>query len=218
MNLPPDKARLLRQYDNEKKWDLICDQVGAGWSMGVQGGDCAAVPVSPTPLCPRQERFQVKSPPHAYIQKLRSFLEPGVTRKVRGWGVWGSLGGFDESGGARLSLALPPEVQEESAGVDQGAARAGDQPEDEPHRVSVGSWGGLWGRREGLWSPGQGCRAAEWGAEFRMGRGVPGGQWGPVISPTQLQGKPEALQELGRFLPRPAGRSRGRMPGRMGRR
>lgn len=27
MNLPPDKARLLRQYDNEKKWDLICDQV-----------------------------------------------------------------------------------------------------------------------------------------------------------------------------------------------
>ncbi|KGL91806.1 Formin-like 3, partial [Charadrius vociferus] len=54
MNLPPDKARLLRQYDNEKKWDLICDQ----------------------------ERFQVKSPPHAYIQKLRSFLEPGVTRKL----------------------------------------------------------------------------------------------------------------------------------------
>ncbi|XP_054663014.1 formin-like protein 3 isoform X4 [Grus americana] len=53
MNLPPDKARLLRQYDNEKKWDLICDQ----------------------------ERFQVKSPPHAYIQKLHSFLEPGVTRK-----------------------------------------------------------------------------------------------------------------------------------------
>uniref|UniRef100_A0A8V1AAE0 Formin-like protein 3 n=1 Tax=Gallus gallus TaxID=9031 RepID=A0A8V1AAE0_CHICK len=55
MNLPPDKARLLRQYDNEKKWDLICDQ----------------------------ERFQVKSPPHAYIQKLQSFLDPGVTRKFR---------------------------------------------------------------------------------------------------------------------------------------
>lgn len=29
MNLPPDKARLLRQYDNEKKWELICDQVGS---------------------------------------------------------------------------------------------------------------------------------------------------------------------------------------------
>ncbi|XP_036617257.1 formin-like protein 3 isoform X3 [Trichosurus vulpecula] len=53
MNLPPDKARLLRQYDSEKKWDLICDQ----------------------------ERFQVKNPPHTYIQKLQSFLDPSVTRK-----------------------------------------------------------------------------------------------------------------------------------------
>lgn len=35
MNLPPDKARLLRQYDNEKKWDLICDQVGG---LGHHGG------------------------------------------------------------------------------------------------------------------------------------------------------------------------------------
>uniref|UniRef100_A0A3Q2WPT8 Formin-like 2b n=1 Tax=Haplochromis burtoni TaxID=8153 RepID=A0A3Q2WPT8_HAPBU len=26
MNLPPDKVRLLRSYDNEKKWELICDQ------------------------------------------------------------------------------------------------------------------------------------------------------------------------------------------------
>ncbi|RLV84507.1 hypothetical protein DV515_00016158 [Chloebia gouldiae] len=74
MNLPPDKARLLRQYDNEKKWDLICDQ----------------------------ERFQVKSPPHAYIQKLRSFLEPGVTRKVGGWGLWGCLGGFGGHGSVLL--------------------------------------------------------------------------------------------------------------------
>ncbi|XP_043938130.1 formin-like protein 3 [Protopterus annectens] len=53
MNLPPDKARLLRQYDSEKKWDLICDQ----------------------------ERFQVKNPPHTYIQKLKDFLDPAVTRK-----------------------------------------------------------------------------------------------------------------------------------------
>ncbi|XP_010564870.1 PREDICTED: formin-like protein 3 [Haliaeetus leucocephalus] len=68
MNLPPDKARLLRQYDNEKKWDLICDQ----------------------------ERFQVKSPPHAYIQKLRSFLEPGVTRKP-----------LSLSPSSRFSLPLP---------------------------------------------------------------------------------------------------------------
>ncbi|PBC27673.1 Formin protein [Apis cerana cerana] len=26
MDLPPDKAKLLKQYDNEKKWDIICDQ------------------------------------------------------------------------------------------------------------------------------------------------------------------------------------------------
>ncbi|XP_070416393.1 formin-like protein 1 isoform X1 [Equus przewalskii] len=55
MNLPPDKVQLLSQYDNEKKWELICDQ----------------------------ERFQVKNPPAAYIQKLRSYLETGgVSRKV----------------------------------------------------------------------------------------------------------------------------------------
>uniref|UniRef100_A0A8C5DC52 Formin-like protein 2 n=1 Tax=Gouania willdenowi TaxID=441366 RepID=A0A8C5DC52_GOUWI len=55
MNLPPDKVRLLRSYDNEKKWELICDQ----------------------------ERFQVKNPPHTYIHKLRGFLDPAVTRKFR---------------------------------------------------------------------------------------------------------------------------------------
>ncbi|XP_039297061.1 formin-like protein [Nilaparvata lugens] len=26
MDLPPDKAKLLKQYDDEKKWGLICDQ------------------------------------------------------------------------------------------------------------------------------------------------------------------------------------------------
>lgn len=31
--------------------------------------------------CP-QERFQVKNPPHTYLQKLRSYLDPAVTRKV----------------------------------------------------------------------------------------------------------------------------------------
>ncbi|KAK1794816.1 hypothetical protein P4O66_010028, partial [Electrophorus voltai] len=49
MNLPPDKVKLLCQYDNEKKWELICDQ----------------------------ERFQVKNPPSAYLQKLKSFLQQG---------------------------------------------------------------------------------------------------------------------------------------------
>uniref|UniRef100_A0A671Y1Q5 Formin like 1 n=1 Tax=Sparus aurata TaxID=8175 RepID=A0A671Y1Q5_SPAAU len=43
MNLPPDKLKLLSQYDNEKKWELVCDQ----------------------------ERFQVKSPPSTYLLKKR---------------------------------------------------------------------------------------------------------------------------------------------------
>ena len=30
MDLPPDKAKLLKNYDNEKKWDIICDQVSNG--------------------------------------------------------------------------------------------------------------------------------------------------------------------------------------------
>nr|XP_025963698.1 formin-like protein 1 [Dromaius novaehollandiae] len=56
MNLPPDKMKLLSQYDNEKKWELVCDQ----------------------------ERFQVKNPPSAYIQKLKSYLETGgVSRKFK---------------------------------------------------------------------------------------------------------------------------------------
>jgi len=27
MDLPPDKAKLLKSYDDDKKWELICDQV-----------------------------------------------------------------------------------------------------------------------------------------------------------------------------------------------
>lgn len=27
MDLPADKAKLLKNYENEKKWDIICDQV-----------------------------------------------------------------------------------------------------------------------------------------------------------------------------------------------
>lgn len=46
MNLPPDKARLLRQYDNEKKWDLICDQVqglGPKVRLGMVAGPWALI-------------------------------------------------------------------------------------------------------------------------------------------------------------------------------
>uniref|UniRef100_A0A671Y4F6 Formin like 1 n=1 Tax=Sparus aurata TaxID=8175 RepID=A0A671Y4F6_SPAAU len=56
MNLPPDKLKLLSQYDNEKKWELVCDQ----------------------------ERFQVKSPPSTYLAKIKSLYQDqgGVSRRV----------------------------------------------------------------------------------------------------------------------------------------
>ncbi|TKS92184.1 Formin-like protein 3 [Collichthys lucidus] len=57
MNLPPDKLKLLSQYDNEKKWELVCDQ----------------------------ERFQVKSPPSIYLTKIKSFYQDqgGVSRRLK---------------------------------------------------------------------------------------------------------------------------------------
>ncbi|XP_061567977.1 formin-like protein 1 [Cololabis saira] len=57
MNLPPDKLKLLSQYDNDKKWELVCDQ----------------------------ERFQVKSPPSTYLSKIKSFYQDqvGVSRRSK---------------------------------------------------------------------------------------------------------------------------------------
>lgn len=57
MNLPPDKMKLLSQYDNDKKWELVCDQ----------------------------ERFQVKNPPSAYLTKIKCFYQDqgGVTRRFK---------------------------------------------------------------------------------------------------------------------------------------
>ncbi|KAK7791545.1 hypothetical protein R5R35_008345 [Gryllus longicercus] len=55
MDLPPDKAKLLKQYDDEKKWDIICDQ----------------------------ERVHVKDPPAHYLNKLRTYLDPKASRSFR---------------------------------------------------------------------------------------------------------------------------------------
>uniref|UniRef100_A0A8C3FZS1 Formin like 1 n=1 Tax=Cyclopterus lumpus TaxID=8103 RepID=A0A8C3FZS1_CYCLU len=53
---PPSPPPLLSQYDNDKKWELVCDQ----------------------------ERFQVKSPPSTYLAKIKSFYQDqgGVSRRV----------------------------------------------------------------------------------------------------------------------------------------
>lgn len=55
MDLPPDKAKVLKQYDDEKKWDIICDQ----------------------------ERVQAKDPPAHYLNKLRTYLDPKASRSSR---------------------------------------------------------------------------------------------------------------------------------------
>ncbi|XP_066998237.1 formin-like protein [Anabrus simplex] len=55
MDLPPDKAKLLKQYDDEKKWDIICDQ----------------------------ERVQAKDPPAHYLNKLKTYLDPKASRSSR---------------------------------------------------------------------------------------------------------------------------------------
>ncbi|XP_022920232.1 formin-like protein [Onthophagus taurus] len=55
MDLPPDKAKLLRNYDSEKKWDIICDQ----------------------------EMVHAKDPPSYYLNKLRTYLDPKASRSHR---------------------------------------------------------------------------------------------------------------------------------------
>ncbi|KAF4525861.1 hypothetical protein B566_EDAN018218 [Ephemera danica] len=55
MDLPMDKAKLLKQYDLEKKWDIICDQ----------------------------ERVQAKDPPSHYLSKLQTYLDPRASRSAR---------------------------------------------------------------------------------------------------------------------------------------
>ncbi|XP_064078270.1 formin-like protein isoform X3 [Macrobrachium nipponense] len=55
MDLPPDKAKLLKQYDDVKKWDMICDQ----------------------------ERVSAKDPPSHYLNKLKTYLDPKASRSSR---------------------------------------------------------------------------------------------------------------------------------------
>ncbi|XP_040294582.1 formin-like protein 1 [Bufo bufo] len=56
MNLPPDKISVLRQYDQDKKWELVCDQ----------------------------GKFQVKNPPGTYIHKLKGYVDTGgISRKLK---------------------------------------------------------------------------------------------------------------------------------------
>ena len=57
MDLPPDKAKLLKGYDDDKKWELICDQ----------------------------ERVHARDPPHVYLGHLQTYLNPRSNRSARKW-------------------------------------------------------------------------------------------------------------------------------------
>ncbi|CAL8095965.1 unnamed protein product [Orchesella dallaii] len=55
MDLPPDKAKLLKQYDEKKKWEIVCDQ----------------------------ELVQVRDPPSFYLKKLQTYLDPKASRSFK---------------------------------------------------------------------------------------------------------------------------------------
>ncbi|CAG2122354.1 unnamed protein product, partial [Medioppia subpectinata] len=55
MDLPPDKAKLLRGYDIEKKWEMIRDQ----------------------------EKVTAKQSPEYYLQKLSTYLDPKASRSTK---------------------------------------------------------------------------------------------------------------------------------------
>ncbi|XP_006823107.2 formin-like protein 2 [Saccoglossus kowalevskii] len=56
MDLPPDKAKVLKSYEDEKKWELICDQ----------------------------EKVVAKETPGYYIDKIKKLIDPaGTTKRQR---------------------------------------------------------------------------------------------------------------------------------------
>lgn len=55
MDLPPDKAKVLRSYDDEKKWEMIKDQ----------------------------EKVTAKESPEYYLRKLRTYLDPKASRSSK---------------------------------------------------------------------------------------------------------------------------------------
>lgn len=77
MDLPPDKAKLLKNYDDEKKWDIICDQVR---NKQIVADDFN---LNHTLKLSSQEMVQAKDPPSHYLTKLRTYLDPKASRSHR---------------------------------------------------------------------------------------------------------------------------------------
>ncbi|XP_028966410.1 formin-like protein [Galendromus occidentalis] len=55
MDLPPDKAKVLKNYDSQKKWEIVCDQ----------------------------EKMTAKQAPSFYLSKLTTYLDPKAPRSTK---------------------------------------------------------------------------------------------------------------------------------------
>merc|ERR1719348_1130781 len=54
-DLPPERAKALKNFSNEKKWDTVCDH----------------------------ELVSAKDPPSAYLRKIRTYLDPNASKSER---------------------------------------------------------------------------------------------------------------------------------------
>merc|ERR1719414_1760208 len=61
MDLPPERAKILKSFPNEKKWDTVCDH----------------------------DLVHARDPPSVYLTKLRTYLDPSASKsskKIRNLG------------------------------------------------------------------------------------------------------------------------------------
>ena len=118
MDLPPDKAKVLKAYDDDKKWELICDQ----------------------------DMVSAKQPPQYYINKMKVYLDPkaGKSSKVSEMeskqkedDLWSNLPLPQVSGSLFVDIYLVPETTHVGRfNIDSDTARLGNFLEDKSHRVS----------------------------------------------------------------------------------
>ena len=102
MDLPPDKVKLLRQYDDEKKWDMICDQVNIisvshdtkhlvlhSWlperavQLSMKNHKVRTTRYSILMNPDKQERVHAKETPPYYLRKLKTYLDPKASRSSK---------------------------------------------------------------------------------------------------------------------------------------
>ena len=55
MDLPPERAKILKSFPNEKKWDTVCDH----------------------------DLVHARDPPSVYLTKLRTYLDPSASKSSK---------------------------------------------------------------------------------------------------------------------------------------